>query len=380
MFIDRRLIAQIDWGLLGVSIVIPLLGLVVLYSAGYDPDGSGVVLKWLPATIHSPAAVKQALYVFIGLFVMLVGSSLSPQVLQRYAYVIYGLCIVSLLLVLLFGTVSHGSRRWISIAGYSFQPAEAMKLGLIIGLARFISKNPPSQGGYGFVQLIVPFLLFGIPTALIIRQPDLGTALAIAAVGFLIVLFVGIRMRALLCMGVSVAMLLLPAWHSLHQYQKRRILALINPEADPLGSGYHIIQSKIAVGSGAVTGKGFLQGTQTQLQFLPEHTTDFVFSVLAEEWGFIGAVCVLLLYLFLIYRLLRVVVRSSNLFASLLAIGVATQIFFHLMVNIGMVVGLLPVVGLPLPLFSYGGSSVLCTMFAIGLVQGLGMRRFLFAQ
>ncbi len=216
--------------------------------------------------------------------------------------------------------------------------------------------------------------------ALIMKQPDLGTSLAVGGIGFMMVVFMGIRRKALISMLFSGLAIIVFAWNWLHPYQQRRVKVLFDPEADRLGAGYQIIQSKIAVGSGGFWGKGYLQGTQTQLQFLPEHTTDFVFSVLAEEWGFVGCTVVLLLYLFLMYRLLRVVQRSHSLFAGLVAFGVAAYIFFHAMVNIGMVIGLLPVVGLPLPLFSAGGSSIMSVLFLLGVVLGISMRRSVFVR
>jgi rod shape determining protein RodA len=223
--------------------------------------------------------------------------------------------------------------------------------------------------------MILPFLIFLIPMGLIMKQPDLGTALSIGAIGFSMVLFSGVNVRSLLLLiGIGLSALY-PAWLNLHDYQKRRLLVLVDPEADPLGSGYHILQSKIAVGSGQLFGKGFLQGTQTQLQFLPEHSTDFIFSVLAEEWGFIGCLFVLALYLLLLYKLSRVVTKCRDSFSMFLVVGMIAYIYCHVMINIGMVIGLLPVVGIPLPLFSYGGSSLLSNMMAIGIALGVSVRR-----
>ncbi|NLF24083.1 MAG: rod shape-determining protein RodA, partial [Deltaproteobacteria bacterium] len=239
---------------------------------------------------------------------------------------------------------------------------------------------PPPLGGYGFRDLVVPFLLCVLPMGLIMRQHDLGTALSVGAVGFGMILFMGIRLKALVIMAVFVVVTALPIWGVLKPYQQRRVLALFNPEADPLGSGYHIIQSKIAVGSGGLFGKGYLAGTQSQLEFLPEHTTDFVFSVLAEEWGFVGAMVLLLVYFCFLYRMLRSVEKSKDLFSGLVVFGVALLLFFHMVVNIGMVIGILPVVGIPLLLVSYGGSSVVTTMFMVGLVLGLNMRRLSFGS
>lgn len=376
MLLDRRLLKYFDHALLGLTLLIPCLGLIVLYSAGLDLDGPQPAFSWLPFEFSSPAFARQILFMSVGLGLMLVAALIPTQFLLRYSYPIYGVVLALLAIVLAMGSIAKGAQRWIDLGPISFQPSEMMKPALIFAMARYLSRHPPASGGYGFMQLIVPFLIFGVPMLLIIAQPDLGTALAIGAVGMAMVLFMGIRIKSLLLMALSLVAAALPAWQFvLHDYQKRRVMVLFNPDADPLGSGYHIIQSKIAVGSGGLFGKGFLHGTQTQLEFLPEHTTDFIFSVLGEEWGFMGSALVVMLYGVLVYRMLRIVSRSNDLFAGLLAFGVSAQIFFNAAINIGMVIGLLPVVGLPLPLFSYGGTSLLSSMFAIGMVLGVGMRR-----
>jgi rod shape determining protein RodA len=334
----------------------------------------------LPIIIKSQVFLKQGIFLGAGLLVMIVALSVPTRLIRRYAYVIFGLCIIALVAVLLFGVVSHGSRRWFSLGSINFQPSEVMKLALIIGLARYLSSYPPAKGTYKFSELIVPFLMFGIPMGLIMKQPDLGTALSIGVIGFSMVLFMGIRFKALLFMFIAVLLAVIPAWYSLHDYQKRRVKVLLNPESDPQGSGWHIQQSKIAVGSGQIFGKGFLQGTQTQLEFLPERTTDFVFCVLAEEAGFAGSLFIIGLYAVFIYRLLRVALRSKEVFPALLSFGIAVMIFFHVLVNIGMVIGLFPIVGLPLPLLSYGGSALVSNLFSVGIVLGVSMRRLLFVR
>lgn len=380
MILDRRLVGHFDWGLLGSFLAIPLVGLVVLYSAGYDPEASWVLADWLPLELRSSTFVRQFLFFGIGLVAMLVALSVPTQTLHRYSYLIYGLCIVLLVGVLLFGVVSHGSRRWFSLGSVNFQPSELVKLGLVLGLARYLSKHPPKQNCYSLLELFVPGIFVALPVALIIRQPDLGTALAVAFVGVAMVLFMGVRFKSLLILAVITSMALVPAWYSLHDYQKRRIKVLLNPEQDPTGSGWHITQSKIAVGSGELFGKGYLKGTQTQLEFLPERTTDFVFCVLAEETGFLGCVFVLMLYALLLYRILRVSIRSKDVYGALVCVGIAALIFFHMFVNVGMVIGLLPIVGLPLPLLSYGGSALLSNLFAGGVALGISMRRLLFVK
>lgn len=379
-FIDRRIIRYFDWGLFLAAMAVPAFGLLVLYSAGFNPDAADNA-GLLAFFTQSKPFMRQLIFLAVGLVVMGMAGSIAPQTLNRYAYVIYGIGVVLLIAVILGGTVVNGSRRWIPLpGGFNLQPAELMKVGIILCMAKYLSRNPPRNGPFGLKQLIVPTSLILAPMALIMKQPDLGSALAVGMIGGIMVLFVGVRLRIIvitLAIAASIAPLV---WTKLHGYQQRRILTLINPEADPRGSGYHITQSIIAVGSGELAGKGFMRGTQTQLEFLPEHHTDFIFSVLAEEWGFLGGLTVLSLYLVLIHRVLRVSVRSKDLFASLVAFGVASLFAVHAIVNIGMVIGVLPVVGIPLPLFSYGGSAVLTIMFALGTVLGISMRRLVFSQ
>ncbi len=376
MLIDRRFFANFDWALFVLVFLIPCFGLVVLYSAGYDPDRTYLQIGWLGGGIHSLAFLKQAVFLSIGLLVILIGMSIPTSFFYRYAYVFYAVCIVLLCAVLLVGTVSNGSRRWLNLGAFNLQPSEFVKLAVILATARYLSKNPPAGDGYSLYELVPLLALVGLPMLLIVRQPDLGTALSVGAVGAFLVFFVGVRIRAIVTLVGLCGAGLVPAWSFLHDYQKRRIFTLFDPEADPLGSGYHVIQSKIAVGSGNILGKGFLNGTQSQLEFLPEHTTDFVFSVLAEEWGFVGCIFILGLYCLLFIKILRIVSKSKDIFSALVAFGIGSQIFFHTIVNVGMVVGVLPVVGIPLPLFSYGGSSVFSVLFSLGIVLGISIRRW----
>jgi len=376
MLFDRRLVRHFDWGVFVLAMLIPLAGVVVLYSAGYDTDGR---FPWIPGLIEyipSPALLKQGTFLLASLVVMAVAMSIPTLYLQRLAYVFYGVVVVLLIVVDLIGSVQKGSQRWLDLGPIHLQPSEPMKLALVLALACYLAKYPPKAGGYRLAQLFIPGLMLLIPMGLIMVQPDLGTALAVGGVGAAMLLFVGVDRRVLIWAAIIGIVCAYPAWHGLHDYQQKRILMLFNPEVDPRGSGYHIIQSIIAVGSGEFLGKGLLQGTQTQLEFLPEHSTDFIFSVLAEEWGFLGCVVVLSLYCLFLYRILRVVGRCRDSFSGLVAFGVGATVFIHTMINIGMVIGLLPVVGIPLIMFSYGGSSLLSTMFAIGLVLGISMRRF----
>ena len=373
---DRRFFAHFDWTLAMFSIVIPLLGLIVLFSAGYDADSSVDLFGFVAVNFPSAACLKQGVYLLVGIFVMGLGMCIPTQALYRYAFVIYGAALALLLAVAGFGVVVNGSRRWLDLGGFNLQPSEFMKLGLIVMMARVLSKRTPQDGAsYGLSELLIPALTIGAPMFLIARQPDLGTALSLAIVGIGQILFIGVRRRTLFAIIAVVLVLAYPAWEMLHDYQQRRILVLLDPESDPKGSGYHITQSKIAVGSGELFGKGYRQGTQTQLEFLPEHTTDFVFSVLAEEWGFVGCATLLGLFLGLFATMLRIASRTRDLFACLVAFGITVQLFAHVVINIGMVIGLMPVVGIPLPLISYGGSSMLSILFGLGLVQGVSIRR-----
>ena len=377
MLIDRRFFANFDWALFVLIFLVPCFGLVVLYSAGFDPDRTYLKLSWLGGDgIHSLAFLKQSVFLGVGLLVLIVAITIPTSFFYRYAYIFYAICVILLFVVLLVGTVSNGSRRWLNFGAFNLQPSEFVKLAVILATARYLSKNPPAAGAYGMYELLPLLAMIGFPMILIARQPDLGTALSVGAVGAFLVLFVGVKLKTIATLGGIVLAGAVPAWGFLHDYQKRRIVTLFNPEADPLGSGYHVIQSKIAVGSGNILGKGFLNGTQSQLEFLPEHTTDFVFSVLAEEWGFVGCIFVLALYCLLFIKILRVVAKSKDFFSALVAFGIGSQIFFHMVVNIGMVVGILPVVGIPLPLFSYGGSSVLSVLFSLGIILGISIRRW----
>jgi rod shape determining protein RodA len=377
--IDRRLLSHFDWALFAFTVFIPLCGLIVLYSAGYDEDSTVDLFGLMQVNFGSAACLKQAVYLVLGLIAMGIGMSIPTHLFQRYAFIMYGIGVLLLIGVAVFGVVVNGSRRWLDLGGFNLQPAEFMKLGLLLTVARVLAKSPAKDGDlYSFKHLLVPLAYIAVPMVLIMKQPDLGTAMSLGIVGIGQILFVGVRPKTLITTILLVTVCAYPAWHMLHDYQQRRILVLLDPETDPQGSGYHITQSKIAVGSGEFLGKGYRQGTQTQLEFLPEHTTDFVFSVLAEEWGFVGCVFMLSLFYGLISVMLRIAQRSRDLFACLVTIGVTTQFFAHVFINIGMVIGLMPVVGIPLPLVSYGGSSMLSLMFGLGIVQGVSMRRMMF--
>ena len=358
---------SVDLVLAALCLVIPVLGLIVLYSAGFDPDYEKVVMSWPHIAVKSPAFFKQTLFFMTSIALGAIALLVPLDWWFKVSPLLYALGLLLLLLVSVGGNVVNGSRRWIHVAGLNVQPAEFVKLTVILFMARYLSQTDWKNVGAGFLDLLIPALILLLPMAFIFRQPDLGTAISVGAVGGLMIWFMGIRVKTLIILVCSALMAMGPLWYRLHPYQRNRVLALVYPDLDPQGTGYHIKQSKIAIGSGELLGKGYLNGTQSQLEFLPEHTTDFVFSVLAEEWGFIGCSVILGLYLLLLCRLLHVAARCDNLFGVLLVFGVAASLFFHTFVNVGMVIGILPVVGIPLPLFSYGGSSFVVTMFSLAL-------------
>jgi rod shape determining protein RodA len=314
----------------------------------------------------------------MGVLAALAMVSFDYRKLERYAYVAYGLGLSLLLAVPLIGSTSNGSKRWIGFGAFSVQPSEMMKLALIIVLARYFHRSMRPEG-LRLRDLVVPVLLTLPPVGLILVQPDLGTAGVTCFVVASMVVLAGPSPRtwAILCGAALSVVPALPYLAShLKPYQLKRIETFLSPELDPLGAGYHVIQSKIAIGSGGFYGKGFLHGTQNQLHFLPEQHTDFIFSVFSEEWGFVGAIVLITLYLALMMRGLVVVGRAKERFGALLAFGVLSNILWQAVINLGMTTGMLPVVGITLPFFSYGGSSLITLMAGLGLVINVNMRRF----
>jgi rod shape determining protein RodA len=363
---DRRLVINFDWVLLIIVLLLSGVGILNLYSAT-----SG----W---SVHStPFYLKQGLWLGGGLFLALLLCCFDYRHLEHFSLQAYVLTLGLLLYVMLRGKTSMGATRWIHLGFFNLQPSEVAKLVIILVLARILAGSA-QPNGYALRELGLPAILLTAPFLLIVKQPDLGTALVLIFIATSMLLFAGLQTRALLILGASGLVCASGGWFMLHDYQKARISTFLNPEADPLGAGYHIIQSKIAVGSGGFWGKGFMAGTQSQLSFLPERHTDFAFSVFAEEWGFSGCLLLLLGYLFLVVWGIYVARRAADRFGMFLAFGVTAMMFWHIVINLGMVIGLLPVVGVPLPLFSYGGTSMITTMFGIGLLMNVSMRRFMF--
>jgi len=286
----------------------------------------------------------------------------------KSAYFFYFLVLLLLLAVDLFGITASGSKRWINLFFINLQPSELMKVSLIVFLARYYNKIP-SQSVSDIKFIFIPFLSFLIPVYLVIAQPDLGTAVLIAISGLIVIWLSGFRIKYFLYSFVVLICLIPVGISFLKPYQKSRILTFFNPEKDPLGAGYQIIQSKIAVGSGGIFGKGFLQGSQSYLDYLPEKHTDFIFTLFSEEFGFIGSVILLMIYAIIIYRIIHIGIQSKTNFAKLFCFGFAGSFFVYVAVNMAMVLGLLPIVGAPLPIMSYGGSSMLSMMIAMGIVM-----------
>ena len=364
---DRRLIQNVDWVLLLLLLIVAAISILNLYSATYPIRDEG----------GSQVFIRQIYWFLLGFFVFFLTTTFNYYALERFAYPIYFFSVALLILVLLVGKVTAGSQRWLSLGPISFQPSELAKISILLVFSKFFSEKGWSQE-FRLRDLWQPFLLLGIPAALILKEPDLGTALLLIVASLSIILFVKVNWKSLAILVFSSLSAIPFIWSWLKEYQQMRILTFLRPEMDPLGAGYHINQSKIAIGSGLFWGKGFLKGTQTRLHFLPEQHTDFAFSVLAEEWGFMGSVLLLLLYLFIVLLGLNIAKSSKDKFGSLLAVGIVAIIFWQVAINVGMVTGLLPVVGNPLVLFSYGGSSLISTMAAMGLLMNIRMRRFMF--
>ena len=351
---------ELPSGTVWVVVLLSVLGLVMQYSAA----GGNL----------STFALPQALRFVLGAALM-VGIAIMPAaILYRMSYVAYGACLVMLVIVEAFGVMGMGAQRWIGVGAFNIQPSELMKLGLILALARFFH-TAPLEGAKHIVLLIRPLILTLVPVGLILHQPNLGTATIVSIIAFAMCFMAGIRWQYFAGAITAVAAAAPVAYHFLHDYQKRRVMTFLNPDADPLGAGYNIIQSKIAIGSGGLFGKGLLNGSQGQLDFLPEKQTDFIFTMLAEELGFIGVLGLLALYVLLLSFAMMLAIRARSAYGRLLAAGVAALFFAHIFINMAMVMGMIPVVGVPLPFLSYGGSFLLTTLMASGILLHVYMNR-----
>ncbi len=362
---DNRELDSFDWQFLAVTAAILSLGVLSIYSVTHAQAGTGL-----------PLYVKQVLWILVGCAAFVAMLWVDYHKIARWSYVLYGLILILLAVVLVAGKTSRGAQRWIPMGPFAFQPSEFAKLVLILVLATYYAHAPRE----GWIQRVVlPCLLMMPGLLLILKQPDLGSGLSFLAIYAALLLVVGMRSKA---MGILLlfAVMLFPfawelLWGALHDYQRERIMTFLDPAYDTGGKGYHALQSRIAIGSGELLGKGLHGGTQSQLKFLPEGHTDFVFAVFAEEWGFLGTLLVLALFLGLLMLSLEIALKAKDVLGALLAAGIVGMLGFCLMVNIGMTAGLLPIVGIPLPLMSYGGSAVVTTMAALGLLLNIKRRR-----
>jgi rod shape determining protein RodA len=343
---DRRLIQNFDWMLLIIVLSLVASGLITLYSAAR---------AGLPIT--QAFFAKQLLWYGVGFVVMIAAFLISYKQFDQYAYAAYTACIVLLVAVLVVGKLVSGSKRWLIFGPISLQPSELAKFAVILVLARYYSRTANTKG-MRLQDLVIPMFMTAVPFFLIVKQPDLGTAMVILLIAASLTVFIKIEKRAMIAIGSFGAVVIPMTWMLLKGYQKQRILTFLEPDRDPLGAGYHIIQSKIAIGSGMLSGKGFLKGTQNALSFLPEHHTDFIFLILIV-WG------------------LNIAHGCRDPFGALMAIGITALIGWEVFINIGMVMGLMPVVGIPLPFVSYGGSAIVTMMLCMGILMNISMRKYL---
>jgi rod shape determining protein RodA len=350
----REKIRQINLSLMALITVVACIGFLTLYSAA---QGS-----------MEPWAFKQMIRFVMGMGLLLVAALVDIRTWMRYSYGLYGISVVMLIAVQIHGTIGMGAQRWIDLGFIQLQPSELMKVSMIMALARYFHGQAP-EDFRRLTTLIIPLIMVLVPVGLVLKQPDLGTALMLLMSAGAMFFIAGVR---LWIFGVALAGGLgaIPvAWQFLHDYQRQRLVIFLNPDQDPLGAGYHITQSKIALGSGGMLGKGYMMGTQSRLNFLPEKQTDFIFTMFAEEWGMMGGIVLLGLYSLLVAWGYSIALRCRSQYSRLLALGVVTTFFLYFFINSAMVMGLVPVVGVPLPLISYGGTSMLSLLFGFGLVM-----------
>jgi rod shape determining protein RodA len=366
---DKTFLRRLDWTYICFILFIQIIGLINLYSATHGPNSKDVESLFM----------NQLVWLGIGWSVFFIVTLIDYSVFSQIAWAIFILNFAAIIYVTFHGRVTLGAQRWIDLGFFHYQPSETIKLALILLLAKILSLRSTFGAGMGFKELATPLLCLIPPFVMIAKQPDLGTALMLAAIGGSMIIFTKVK-RYILISAMAVGLAGIPySWSFLlKDYQKSRVLTFLAPTNDPQGRGYNSIQSKIAVGSGNFIGKGFRKGTQSQLEFLPERHTDFIFSVLSEEWGFMGSFLTMSLFGWLFILMIRIATNAREKFGALLCVGVLCYIFWHMFVNVGMVIGLLPIVGVPLPLLSYGGSSMLTTMAGLGLVSSVAYRRYLF--
>jgi len=362
--LSRRLLKNLDFMTIATVSLLILISLVIIGSATHINT---------PSDDRYWYVGRQGIFALLNVIIIFVVLNFDYRILGKFATSLYVLNLIMLLAVMFVGQSALGAQRWIQIGPISLQPSEFSKLIMIIALADLLDKK---KGRLNSFKDIIPILLYvGIPFILVLKQPDLGTALVFLAILFGMIFVAGIRTKHLMIIFGSGLAVMPILWHFLKDYQKMRLTVFMNPNIDPLGSGYHIIQSQIAIGSGMLFGKGLFGGTQSQLNFLPENHTDFIFAVIGEELGFIGALVVLLLYFILLYRGIKIAGSARDDFGTLLATGITSMLAFHLLVNVGMTAGIMPVTGIPLPFMSYGVSALTTNMVSIGILLNIYMRR-----
>jgi len=352
--------ANISFSYVMLVVILAFIGVITLYSAA---NGS-----W------KPWAINQLIRFFMGFGLMIVLALMDIRLFMRYAYILYFLTLILLIVVEVTGHIGMGAQRWINLGFFKLQPSELMKISLVLALARYFHTSS-LQTIKTVRGMVVPLLMAAVPALLIMLQPDLGTSLMLLFTTVAIFFAVGVQIWKFVVVGAGALSIMPIAWHFLHDYQKNRVLTFLNPERDPLGAGYHIIQSKIALGSGGVFGKGFMNGTQSHLNFLPEKHTDFIFTMLSEEFGMIGGILIIVLNMLILIYSYSFALRSTSYFGKLVAIGLATNYFLYVFINTAMVLGLIPVVGIPLPLISYGGTVMLSVMASFGLILCVNINR-----
>lgn len=355
----HEVVVHLDFPLLGIALAIMAIGLMTIFSATYYSND------------RAPA---QVLNLLVALVVMWLVARLAPPKLMRLAVPLFVVGLVLLLLVFLFGVKVNGAKRWLSLGFTRIQPSEIMKIAMPLMLAWYFHKY---EAALKFRHFAIAALLLLVPFALIAKQPDLGTALLVGSAGFYVIFFAGLPWKIIVGLIASAGAAAPFVWTMLHDYQKKRILTLLDPTTDPLGAGYHIIQATIAIGSGGPFGKGFLNGTQTHLEFIPERHTDFIFAVFSEEWGLLGNCILVVLYTLLIGRGLMIASSAPTLFTRLLAGSITLGFFTYAFINMGMVSGILPVVGVPLPFMSYGGTALVTLFIGIGILMSVHTHRML---
>lgn len=372
--LSQRRFDNLPWGMMFLVFTIAFIGLAAVYSATYTSRGP------------SPLFTKQIAWISIGLVVMFLALIPDYHTVGRYAYLLYAVSLVFLFLVMLMGKTGMGAQRWLAIGPFAFQPSELTKLSITLALARYFAEDP-KQGNYELKDLAIPVVMVLVPLILVLKQPDLGTAIMLLLTSSMIIMLAGIRLRSVmvvLLIGATIASLVFlvspvrhKIWGSLKPYQQNRIKAFIDPSSDPLGSGYHANQSKIAVGSGQIMGRGYRKGTQSQMAFLPERHTDFIFAVISEETGLVGSSVLLFLYVLLLLLGVDTAKNAKDRLGVLMAGGIVSMLSLYVFINMGMAVGIVPVVGVPLPLVSYGGTSIITTFLSLGILLNIQARRFM---